>query len=169
MRAAPFPRCCCPDTITRAFLATYIGLFAVLLCLFETRVKVRGVRTQGESGRADTPPLLFAFRQWTEPYIRRLFGFMFTFTGRAVFLIFLGAIAFGERKERGRGECAIAFGAGTVCCCTRCRLQRHSCGVFTPLPRARTRVRVVCARVLWATTPHPYLSLTHTSVVVRHA
>lgn len=56
---------------TRFFLATYIGIFALLLCLFESRVP------------------------WTEGIIRRNFGFMFTYTGRAVFLIFLGAICFG--------------------------------------------------------------------------
>ena len=44
--------------VTRFFLSTYIGLFAVLLVLFETRVK------------------------WTSKMIRRMFGFMFTFTGR---------------------------------------------------------------------------------------
>lgn len=59
------------NTVTRFFLATYIGVFALLLCLFETRVP------------------------WTENIIRRNFGFMFTYTGRAVFLIFLGAISFG--------------------------------------------------------------------------
>lgn len=56
---------------TRFFLSTYIGLFALLLFLFETRVK------------------------FTAPMIRRLFGFMFSAVGRAVFLVFVGAICFG--------------------------------------------------------------------------
>lgn len=58
-------------SVTRTFLATYIGLFATLLALFETRVK------------------------YTEDTIRRLFGFMFSYSGRTVFLVFLGAICFG--------------------------------------------------------------------------
>jgi hypothetical protein len=49
--------------ITRAFLATYIGIFAAMLALFETRVK------------------------YTAGFIRRNFGFLFTYTGRACFLI----------------------------------------------------------------------------------
>jgi predicted GNAT superfamily acetyltransferase len=49
--------------ITRAFLATYIGLFAAMLLLFETRV------------------------HYTAGCIRRNFGFLFTFTGRACFLV----------------------------------------------------------------------------------
>ena len=58
-------------SVTRFFLATYIGVFAVLLFVFETRFK------------------------YTEAMVRRSFGFMFTFSGRAVFLVFLGAITFG--------------------------------------------------------------------------
>lgn len=46
--------------MTRTFLATYIGLFALLLVLFETRVK------------------------YTEDAIRRLFGFMFSYMGACV-------------------------------------------------------------------------------------
>lgn len=61
--------------MTRTFLATYIGLFALLLVLFETRVK------------------------YTEGAIRRLFGFMFSYSGRTIFLIFLGAICFGMLSE----------------------------------------------------------------------
>lgn len=49
--------------ITRTFLATYIGLFGLLLMLFETRFK------------------------YTENFIRRNFGFLFTYSGRTVFLI----------------------------------------------------------------------------------
>ncbi len=49
--------------VTRTFLATYIGLFGILLLLFETRF------------------------QYTEPFIRRNFGFLFTYSGRTVFLI----------------------------------------------------------------------------------
>ena len=47
-------------SMTRFFLATYIGVFSLLLFLFETRVK------------------------YTEPYIRRSCGFMFTYSGRLV-------------------------------------------------------------------------------------
>ena len=62
-------------SVTRTFLATYIGMFALLLVLFETRVK------------------------YTEGAIRRLFGFMFSYGGRTVFLIFLGAICFGMLSD----------------------------------------------------------------------
>lgn len=50
-------------SVTRTFLAIYIGVFAFLLFAFETRMK------------------------YTEKFIQRLFGFMFTFSGRAIFLI----------------------------------------------------------------------------------
>jgi len=63
-------------SVTRTFLATYIGMFALLLVLFETRVK------------------------YTEGAIRRLFGFMFSYGGRTVFLIFLGAICFGMLSDK---------------------------------------------------------------------
>ena len=56
---------------TQTFLAIYMGLFAVLLFVFETR---------------------FAC---TEDIIRRNFGFMFTYMGRTIFLIFLSAVCFG--------------------------------------------------------------------------
>ena len=58
-------------TATQTFLAIYMGLFAVLLFIFETR---------------------FAC---TEDLIRRNFGFMFTYMGRTIFLIFLSAVCFG--------------------------------------------------------------------------
>ena len=48
-----------------------MGLFAVILFVFETR---------------------FAC---TEDLIRRNFGFMFTYMGRTIFLIFLSAVCFG--------------------------------------------------------------------------
>jgi hypothetical protein len=50
-------------SVTRFFLATYIGIFAFLLGAFELRVK------------------------WTEGPIRTNCGFMFTYTGRAALLI----------------------------------------------------------------------------------
>lgn len=52
-----------PTDVTRAFLATYIGIFGTLLLLFETRVK------------------------YTSGWIRRNFGFLFTYSGRTVFLV----------------------------------------------------------------------------------
>lgn len=81
-------------SVTQTFLAVYIGVFALLLCAFELRVK------------------------WTEPRIRRSFGFMFTYTGRAVFLIFLGAIAFGMldsqySQEEGYKWC-LGVGVATI-------------------------------------------------------
>ena len=48
---------------TRFFLATYIGIFAILLFAFETRIK------------------------YTETAIRKNCGFMYTYTGRAALLI----------------------------------------------------------------------------------
>ena len=48
-----------------------MGLFALLLFLFETRVSA------------------------TTPSVRRLFGFMFSFTGRTIFILFVGLICFG--------------------------------------------------------------------------
>lgn len=83
----------CP---TRTFLATYIGLFALVLLFFETRVK------------------------YTENFIRKNFGFMFTWTGRAVFLIFIGAICFGmidsskETKEKDGYAWVVGVGVGTL-------------------------------------------------------
>ena len=71
--------------ITRAFLATYIGLFATMLALFETRVR------------------------YTAGCIRRNFGFLFTYTGRACFLIFLGAICFGMLDDDGRAKAPNAY------------------------------------------------------------
>jgi hypothetical protein len=61
-------------SVTRVFLATYIGVFALLLFLFETRVR------------------------YTSTLIRRMFGFMFTFSGRCV-----GAsgTVVGRRRWRG--------------------------------------------------------------------
>jgi COPI associated protein len=58
-------------SVTQVFLSVYIGVFALLLGAFEMRVK------------------------WTEGSIRRNFGFMFTYMGRALFLIFLSAVCFG--------------------------------------------------------------------------
>jgi hypothetical protein len=66
--------------ITRAFLSTYIGLFAAMLALFETRVR------------------------YTAGCIRRNFGFLFTYTGRACFLVFLGAICFGMLDDDGKAK-----------------------------------------------------------------
>lgn len=83
----------CP---TRTFLATYIGLFALILLFFETRVK------------------------YTENFIRKNFGFMFTWTGRAVFLIFIGAICFGmidsskETKQKDGYAWVVGVGVGTL-------------------------------------------------------
>ena len=48
-----------------------MGVFAVLLFVFETRAAC------------------------TEDLIRRNFGFMFTYMGRTIFLIFLSAVCFG--------------------------------------------------------------------------
>jgi hypothetical protein len=77
---------------TSFFLACYTGFFAVLLALFETRIS------------------------WTEQFIRRLFGFLFSpagmgpsfacqihccyrplsnCVGRTLFIVFVGAIVFG--------------------------------------------------------------------------
>jgi len=55
----------------QTFLTVYMGCFAFLLFFFETR---------------------FAC---TETLIRRNFGFMFTYMGRTIFLIFLSAVCFG--------------------------------------------------------------------------
>ena len=71
--------------ITRAFLATYMGMFAAMLALFETRVK------------------------YTASCIRKNFGFLFTYTGRAVFLIFLGAICFGMLDDDGHTKAPNAY------------------------------------------------------------
>jgi hypothetical protein len=71
--------------ITRAFLATYIGMFAAMLALFETRVS------------------------YTAKCIRRNFGFLFTYTGRACFLIFLGAVCFGMLDEDGHLKAPEAY------------------------------------------------------------
>ena len=71
--------------ITRAFLATYIGMFAAMLALFETRVS------------------------YTAKCIRRNFGFLFTYTGRACFLIFLGAVCFGMLDEDGHVKAPEAY------------------------------------------------------------
>jgi hypothetical protein len=71
--------------ITRAFLATYMGMFAAMLALFETRVK------------------------YTASCIRKNFGFLFTYTGRAVFLIFLGAICFGMLDKDGENKAPNAY------------------------------------------------------------
>jgi len=71
--------------ITRAFLATYMGMFAAMLALFETRVK------------------------YTASCIRKNFGFLFTYTGRAVFLIFLGAICFGMLDKDGETKAPNAY------------------------------------------------------------
>lgn len=59
------------SNITGFFLGTYMGLFAVLLFAFETRLK-----------------------RW-EPFIRKWFGFLYTYMGRAAFLLFLSAVNFG--------------------------------------------------------------------------
>ena len=52
-------------------IRSYMGIFALLLLLFETRVPT------------------------TTPHIRRLFGFMFSFSGRTMFILFVGLICFG--------------------------------------------------------------------------
>ena len=57
--------------LAQTFLAVYLGVFAVMLFIFETRLSCSvGV-------------------------IRRNFGFMFTYMGRTIFLIFVAAVAFG--------------------------------------------------------------------------
>lgn len=61
---------------TRAFLMIYQALFGVLLLLFELRL--------GPVAR----------------WIKRQFGFMFTFSGRLVFLVFVGAVTFGMIHTR---------------------------------------------------------------------
>lgn len=70
-------------------------MFALLLVLFETRVK------------------------YTEGAIRRLFGFMFSYGGRTVFLIFLGAICFGMLSDSYKDTNVRARG---VCVCV-CRVE----------------------------------------------
>lgn len=57
--------------ITRSFLALYLGLFGLLLVIFELRVG------------------------FVESFIKKRFGFMFNHTGRLMYLIFVGAIGFG--------------------------------------------------------------------------
>lgn len=53
------------------FLACYTGVFALLLALFETRVS------------------------WTERFVQRLFGFLFSPSGRTLYIMLTGAIVFG--------------------------------------------------------------------------
>ena len=63
-------------SVTRTFLMVYQALFGLLLALFELRV--------GSVAR----------------WVKRQFGFMFTFSGRLVFLIFVGAVCFGMIHTR---------------------------------------------------------------------
>lgn len=81
--------------ITRTFLAVYIGMFGVLLALFETRVK------------------------FTSPFIRRNFGFLFTYSGRTAFLVFLGAVCFGMLGDDVKGtdgyNWCVGVGIATLC------------------------------------------------------
>lgn len=80
-------------SITEFFLSTYLGIFAIVLMLFETRFKK------------------------TEVLIRRFFGFMFNPLGRAGFLVFLGGICFAFFKsvEGGtRSPVCLGVGIGTV-------------------------------------------------------
>lgn len=87
---------CYPTCVTRTFLAVYMGVFSIMLFSFEARFK------------------------YTEPFIRRLFGFMFTSTGRAVFLIFIGAICFGmidssqSTKDTDGYKWCVGVGVGTL-------------------------------------------------------
>lgn len=87
---------CWPTCVTRTFLAVYMGVFSIMLFSFEARFK------------------------YTEKYIRRLFGFMFTWTGRAVFLIFIGAICFGmidssqKTKETDGYKWCVGVGCATL-------------------------------------------------------
>lgn len=82
------------NSITRAFLATYIGLFALILFLFETRVR------------------------WSAQIIRRNFGFLFTYTGRTFFIIFLGAVCFGmldsDKKSTNGYKWCLGVGIATM-------------------------------------------------------
>lgn len=63
-------------SITRVFLMVYQGVFGLLLLLFELRI--------GPVAR----------------WIKKQFGFMFTFSGRLVFLVFVGAVTFGMIHDR---------------------------------------------------------------------
>ena len=74
--------------VTRAFLATYIGIFAAMLAAFEMRVR------------------------YTAGFIRKNCGFLFTYTGRACFLVFLGAVCFGMLDDDAKAAADTAY---TVC------------------------------------------------------
>ncbi|KAA0146529.1 hypothetical protein FNF29_08001 [Cafeteria roenbergensis] len=63
-------------SVTRTFLMVYEACFGLLLVLFELRV--------GPVAR----------------WVKRQFGFMFTFAGRLAFLIFVGAVCFGMLHNR---------------------------------------------------------------------
>jgi uncharacterized membrane protein YgcG len=67
-------------SITRFFISIYLCFFAILLLAFETRYK--GLAT----------------------FIEKNFGFMFTYAGRLVFLVFVGALNFGMIQDDKNGE-----------------------------------------------------------------
>ena len=64
----------------QTFLAVYMGVFAVMLFVFETRLSC------------------------SVNVIRRNFGFMFTYMGRTIFLIFVSAVAFGMLDSKNSGS-----------------------------------------------------------------
>ncbi len=65
-----------PSHLSLFFVSAYLCCFGCLLCCFEIRIKS------------------------VEAYTRENFGFMYTYVGRTIFLIFLATICFGIQSGK---------------------------------------------------------------------